>query len=387
MKSSLTSLDQRLIAAGQGRAANDAFVRATLQNVRRASATATFEQALHTTESTRSSWLQRLQRLPKMAAAGIGLGTVILTAGTAYAAYSLWLSPTAQIRSVVQQYGRDQALIELKNCDQPNQKTDVEITKGSGGTASGAAKALAAQCELQAIQNWTIKRFHEQPSQVMFALTVTQINNHSLSVKDPQTSQTYVYSFSKNTPFAFQGSIIGQQTLKAGDTVALVMGGGTPNAIVKLSFAPSYYLGGAVPNTYHERHDCIGNTDASCIDLPMLDVLRSGEGGVNGDAPGAIHQIQGKLIALSPTEFSLQTTSGKIYTVHTNSDVIGSFNTANPYGSMSIESGDVLEVMYSVPAGGNAQDIQSTQYHEIELLLQGFDKKASSTTNQQKYHF
>ncbi|HSX31238.1 MAG TPA: hypothetical protein VLE99_04945 [Candidatus Saccharimonadales bacterium] len=390
------TLEQRLISAGVGQGTNAAFVRRTMQAVRRAASTQTFEQTLRSEKRARGrSLIGWFRHLPRATAIALLVLLGLVVSGTAYAAYTLWLSPSAQVSSVVRQYGRSQALIDVKNCYTKDQKVTVEITNGSTGTAAGAAEALAAQCEIQAIQNWAIQSFHSQPSYVAFAFTITKVHGNNLTIRDYDTHALRDIVLGKDVAVAFQGNIVPASALKQGDTLALLMkaNGKDVAAVVKLSYPASAYLSKSTQNSYHERAACYGNTDASCINLPNLDVLRTGEGGANPTvSPNPTlqsYEIQGKLVKFSATEFTLQATSGKQYVVHTAGDVIGVFNAGNPYGPITIEPNDVIMVMYTQSAGDSPQDIQSTQYHEIQLMMQGFDKSkaADSLDNTTKYHY
>jgi hypothetical protein len=381
-------IEQRLIAAGEGKGTNESFVLRTMQKIKSASAGALFDAAL-TPPKRRSLW-QRYIHLPKYAMLAIAFGTCALVSGTAYAAYSLWLSPSAQVRSVQNKYGRDQALISLKNCSGSDSKVTVEITKGSTGTPEGAAASELARCELQAVQSWAMRNLHADPSTVMFALVVQKTSANSITTTFSGSADETTYTVPSGTPVIFQGKAIRLSDLRKGDAAVVVTTDHkTAKAVVKMSVPAIYYASDEVNNAYHDRQPCYGNGTASCINLPNLDVLRSGEGGANPDYHGAAgYEIQGKLVSYTPSAFVLEATDGARYTVHTDSDVIGAFNSGNPYQQgVTINPGDVLMVMYEQPKGGNPKDIQPRQYHEIQLMLQGFSKKASTAENMQKYHY
>jgi hypothetical protein len=384
----IPTIEQRLMAAGQGRGTNERFIQRTMQAIEKEVSGRAFGKAL-VVERPRRRLFVRISHLPKAAIVALIVAACVLISGTAYAAYALWVRPTAQVRSTTQQYGRDQALIDLKNCYAPDQKVTVEITNGSGGTSQEAAQSLEAHCEIQAVQNWAIQRFRREPSNVLFPFVVAKNNGNTLTVENNETKEARTFTMVGNLPIAYQGKVIQRDEIKRNDTVALITSsdGKSLIALVKLTYGPSLYVSNRVFNSYHEREACIGNEDDSCINLPNIDILRDGEGGANPGAKGDMYEIQGKLADYSPAQFTLVSTSGKIFTVHTGSDVLGTFNTSNPYGPVTIEKGDVLLIMYRQPADGNRQDIQATQYNQIQLMLQGFDKSAAQVTNSQKYTY
>lgn len=385
-------IEPQLIAAGDGKGANEAFVLQTMEKLKAASASAVFDKALKPQKHV-SLW-QRFLRLPKYAMLAIILGVCALVSGTAYAAYSLWLSPSAQVQSVENKYGRDQALISLKNCSGSGDKVTVEITKGSKGTPEGAAASELARCETQAVQAWAIQSLHGEPSNVLFPFSNLGWTKDSITVQfnGPADDRPVTYHITADTPIIFQGKPIALSKLSKADTLAIVTADNhTARAVVKLSLPAKYYMSDEVNNDYHDRQPCYGNPAASCINLPSLDVNRDGEGGANPDYQGAEgREIQGKLLSYTVSQFVLQATDGTQYTVHTASDVIGTFNQSNPYGAtdnITIEPGDVLMIMYTQAKGDDPKVIQSNQYHMIQLLLQGFSKRATTAKNNRKYHY
>jgi len=383
-------IEQQLIAAGEGKGTNESFINRTMEKIKTAEASNLFSTALM---PSKSSFFQRFLRLPKYAMMGVIFGVCALISGTAYAAYDLWISPSAQVRSVENKYGRDQALIDLKNCSGSNAKVSIEITNNSDGTAEGAADSVLARCEIQAIQSWAIQSLRVQPSDVRTGLTVTAVSDASITAQfgDASAGKPTTYQVHTDTPIIFQGKAIRLKDFRKGDAAIVVTTDGhTARAIIKLSLAPKYYASDEVNNDYHDRETCYGNAPASCINLPNLDVLRSGEGGANPDYPGTENlEIQGKLISYTLSTFILAATDGTRYMVHTDSDIISAFNNNNPYntqGSVVIAPGDVLMVTYEQSKDDNPKDIQANQYHAIQLMLQGYSKQ-SSAGNMQKYHY
>ncbi|TAH37485.1 hypothetical protein EYC59_00010 [Candidatus Saccharibacteria bacterium] len=378
------TLEQQLIAAGQGKGSNDTFVRHTMQAIEKASASAAFASALTPQKPRRYTFIH----LTKVGLVALIFAACALVSGTAYAVYNLWLKPSAEVQSVEKKYGRDQAQISLKNCQlQASEDVTVEITKGTDGTAEEAAQNLAAQCEVEAIMGWAMQSFGLGAGSVQEPFTVRDVDATSLTGTFGDTNDRQTFRLNKDTVYLYQGKFLTNNDIYKGDIIAVAGDRKGLRAVVKLTYPSARYYSPKSLNTYHERYNCTGNADSSCIQLPNLDVLRDGEGGANPGAVGNPMEIQGKLVEQTPTQFTLQATSGKIYTVHTATDVIGIFNAGNPYGPVTIEPGDVVMVRYDMPAGGNPQDIPATQYHEIQLMLQGFDKQAKSADNSVKYHY
>ena len=381
-------IESHLIAAQPPSRGNKAFVARTMQAVKRAKSGETFSRALRTTHVAKKERLfMKLKHLPTAVIVMLVVGAILLITGTAYAAYKLWLSPEAHVTSVEQKHGRDQALIDLKNCGHSDEKVQVEISKDGPGNPEEAAKSLVAQCELQVIQSWAMSELGVEPSNILFAYTIKAINFPQVSVSS-KYQDTRTLTLSKDTPIIFNGNTIKQDDLHEGDAVAFVVSG--PNqelrALVKLSQPIQYYdYSTDVQSTYYTRHECYGNPGTSCIDTPSLDVLREGEGGANGDAPGEGKLFQGKVVSFTDALLKLQPTSGEIYTIYTGKKEVTAFNATNPYGLVAIEKDDVLEVRYSQLATDNPLEIQSHQYHAIQLLLKEVNKQSKG--NFQKYHY
>lgn len=379
-------IEKRIIAAQPLARGKSEFVARTMLAVKQAKTRETFFHALRNTNMTKKSLLTKLKHLPGIMVAAIVIGALLFVSGTAYAAYKLWLSPGARIKSVEQKFGRDQALIDMKNCNSYQGKVQVEINDDKSGSPDEAAKGLVAHCEIEAIQSWAIKDLSEDPSSVLFPFTINDIKYQQVSVSNPY-KDTRTFNLNDATPIVFKGDIVKLSSLSKGDAVAIVVSGPKKElrALVKLSYPVRYYYSPNLQNSYHTRHECYGNPNSSCINLPSLDVLRDGEGGANPDTRGEARLIQGRLTSYTETQFKLQSTSGEIYTVYTSTNIMGIFNAGNPYGDIMIEKDDVLEVRYSQTSGDNPKEIQPTQYHTVQLLLQEFDTKAE--TNFNKYHY
>ena len=383
------NIEKRIIAAQPPARGKSEFVARTMLAIEQAKTRETFTNVLRKTNITKKeSLFMKLKHLPGTMVTAIVIGTLLLLSGTAYAAYKLWLSPEVQVKSVEQKYGRAQALIYMKNCNSYQEKVQVEINQDKAGSPEEAAKSLAAHCELEAIQNWAIKDLSEEPNSVIFPFTISTVNHRQVSASNQSKDSSRTFNLTDDTPIVFNGDIVKPNSLDKGDTVAFVVSGPKQElrALVKLSYPAQYYsYSPDLLNSYHTRHECYGSPKSSCIDLPSLDVLRDGEGGANPGTQGEARLIQGKLVNYTDTQFKLQSTSGEIYTVYTTTNVIGGFNVGNPYGAITIEKDDVLEVRYSQAPSDNPKEIQSTQYHNVQLSLQELDKKTD--TNFHKYRY
>lgn len=365
---------------------NKEFIARTLEAIKKTEGRETFGAFLRKTRvNQKENLFMKFKHLPTAAIVAISIGALLVLSGTAYAAYRLWLRPETSITSVQQKYGRSQVLVDIKNCSQEG-KVQVEINGDKSGNPAEAAATLGAHCEIEAIQSWAMSEFGVDVSNVLFPYTVKTRSESAITLENSY-GDARNFSLSKDTVIIVGGKIAQANILQEGDPLAFILAKDTqkPLAIIKLGYPPQLYDSTDIQNTYHTRHECYGNPKSSCIDLPSLDVLRDGEGGANPDTRGEARLIQGKLLSFTDSEFKLQSTSNEMYTVHTTRNVIDIFNANNPYGAVTIGVGDVLEVRYSQPSSENPNEIQSNQYHNVQLLLQGFDKK--SDTNFQKYSY
>lgn len=368
------SIEQRLIDARPGdRTSNSLFVSRTMEAIRAASTSETFSYALRTTNVTkRERLIMKLRQLPKAVSVSLAILLALLVSGAAYAAYQLWVSPTARVEVINRLNGHDEILLKLKNCQQLGNETNISIAPHSGLTAQEGALAIQAFCETSTIQSWAINDLHVESSDVLLAYTVKAIHGSSIEISDNNTYRTI--RVSNATQYIEDGSYGSLKQILPGDSIAYVAT--TSNspaiAVVRLS-TPAKYYGTAIQNDIVLNEPCQNNPNEVCLGgggVSDVSIFNGSNAAMSDDVYG---QIQGRLTSLTATSFTLRATSGESYTVMAGTDVITPFNTqsdTNDYG-VKIAVGDMLEVDYYQSSSARSNVITSDQINDIGLIVTG----------------
>ena len=392
------TLEQQLVASRPVDATNRAFVAHTMQAVRLAHGHETFDRVMRKTNVTKKEHLfMRLRHLPRVVVIGLLLSAVAAFSGTAYAAYRLWIQPTATVRSASQH----EALIRLRNCDEYGGNSDMHIVlnTSSGINPAVAAKYIQAMCDIQAVQSWAMITFQgaespnsrTDPSDILFPYSIQNMQGNTIQLHDGTDWRTI--RVDSNTTYVAGGAIVARQAIKVGDTVAFVVDQKDSHvirAIVKLELPFTYYNNSLPQGSFLTRTACTGDPKAWCTSAPAsLDVLRSGEPGASLTATGNWYELQGTLVDHSTSGFTIKGTDGVLYTVPTTTDAIETFNTTHPYGgSITVEIGDVLDIMYRQPTTTDHKVVKANQLDSVELLLAHMTKQEADTpTNNMKYRY
>ncbi|HEY1835703.1 MAG TPA: hypothetical protein VGG13_02680 [Candidatus Saccharimonadales bacterium] len=383
------TLEQRLLASRPADTTNHAFVTRTMDAVRIARGNETFSDILRTTNATKKEHLfMKLRHLPRFAAISIIIAGLAAVSGTAYAAYQLWLKPTATVQSS----SHNQALIKLRNCEQYGGNTGlhVVINKSSGLSAAETAKYIQANCEINAVQSWAMATFQgkvKAASDILLPYSIQAVQGNAITLHDGSALQHI--QVNSQTIYAANGALVTKKAIAAGDTVAYVVDekdGALVRAIVKLNLPFKYYSSNSDANAFFVRNTCSGDPQAWCVNADSLDVLHSGEAGANPSATGNWYEIQGALVSHSATAFTIKDTSGVTHIIPTTSNIIATFNAGNTYGNISINTDDVLDVTYRQPTTANHGVVRANQVESVELLMSKISKQ-SGPTNSQKYHY
>lgn len=376
MRRPKATIEQCLIDAGDHLPhGNSAFVETTMQAIRKKQVSETFASVLRRTNATKKErFIMKLKHLPKAAIMGLAVAGVLVVSGSAFAAYQLWLSPSASLEGAKQnQYGRTEALVKLQHCAQLSISRDIsaEIKPHSGLSPEDAAKVLQAYCEINAMQNWAITGLQVHPSAVMFPYTIDQMSGAALKVSAGNDARNL--PLSRSTRYIVGGGYADRGQFHPGDSIAYVANGASATlAVIKLSLPATYYTN-EKQNAIATREACPGNPQDSCLAAGGITIFpRNTEGMANTQASGKHLQIQGKLVGHTGATFTLKSSSGASYTIAASSDAIQEFNTryAQNYSGTTVELGDTLNVMYAQPSGADPHKVTADQINSIDLLAE-----------------
>ncbi|HTE22397.1 MAG TPA: hypothetical protein VK674_05145 [Candidatus Limnocylindria bacterium] len=385
------TIEQILIASAPVGGDHDhPFVQKVMGSIRQERA---FNQVLRESGATeKPSFITKLRHLPKLALIALAILTTLVLTGTAYAAYRLWLSPQARTGSYQENDNRKAAVIDLENCKNYGDQVTFELKRGSTLKPEEIDKVVQARCELDAIASWAGSTWKtELPASVQYspsALTVQDISPDTISLIEEGRDQR-TFALNHETIFIQSGQPATKRDIKKGDALLTVVryhyadeNGGAPTssellALVKVELSAHYYSW-RVQNQIAERAACIGNTQETCTHGSGVDVFPRDEA-MTLPYPrptGETYEIQGEIVALEGKLFKLKGSSGKLYTVQTTEDVIGTFNEnyAEAYGGLTIEIGDMLVVRYAQDPEADHQAVRSGEVLAVQLVTEITDK-------------
>jgi hypothetical protein len=336
-----------------------------------------------------NNFFESLRHVPKFALVIAAAASVIIVSGTAYAAYQLWLKPSASVQHFGQnQEGRNEALVAFRNC-QGQANTKYEVKSGADLNAEQIEQLMRARCEMDAINKWA---YSLMPTQVETpamaypgAFTITKINGNNVTLKGELDSPTLTAN--DTTAIIVDGMPTALSNLKVGDTVTYVEyntynpGGGHPTSrtlmgIVKLQMPVEFY-DNTMQNMVAVRIACYGNTSESCVQSGSIDVYpRDGENNMAKVTAGDHYEVQGRIIAHDGKTVRIKASSGAVYTINAPIDMVTKFNTQNSsdYG-VRIETGDMLMVLYTKKSDEDPKTIESNQLRSVSLLIEVIRKQ------------
>jgi hypothetical protein len=371
------NVEQKLIDARPETAeTNKTFISQTLAAVQKASATETFERAIRTTNATKKErFIMRLKHIPRSTSIGLATAAVLLCSGTAFAAYQLWLSPSARVQSIQHTVKGEQALLKLKGCYQLGASATITINPQSGLNAKQGADVIQAYCETNAVQQWAMNALHVETSEILLPYTITAM--HGSTVDVAYQGDTRTMTLTPTTLYVSGGLYVSHSALKVGDSVAYVAtaNNAPAKAVIKLDLDSSYYST-AMQRAIILHEPCAGNPGDLCSSgagISGIELRSYGEAGANPDATGDWKTIEGKLVSYSDATITLEASSRATYTVNTTGNLIDGFN-AQPnsnYGDISIATGDTLQISYRQSASAEAHTIASDELENVTLLVTG----------------
>ncbi|HVI69398.1 MAG TPA: hypothetical protein VM581_02975 [Magnetospirillaceae bacterium] len=383
------TVEQAIIASQpQGSGVFSVFTTKTLHLIR---ARESYEllQKKHTRNWT------RLWHLPKFALAIVVVVVLAIASGTAYATYILWPKPAVHINNVQQnQFGRQEAVIDFEHCH-VGKDTSYELKMGVNLPPEELTKILEARCERAQIDTWVDRtlmthgdftKVHVIPGGVG---TITHIDEHTMTIESPNAPDLpATHTIPTDIQFIIDGSKVDRMQFKVGDPAVYVLrntyeterGGTLLNtelvAVVKLNLPLDYYT--YKQSLITERKPCYGNPDDSCRMGSAVPLYPRGAPLKQLDPDNQLFEIEGKLLTHHGAVFTIQGTSGKIYTVTAPYDVITDHNAnySATYDNIKVAVGDVLKVDYLQHTDADHTAISSRDLSDIVIvidLLEGKD--------------
>lgn len=357
---------------------------------------------------------RKLNQLPRFAVLMFAVVFLTLFGGTTYAMYKiLWAQPKVTIQTpTTNQFGRTQAIASAANCGNQKDETTFEIKQGNKLNPSEISKILQARCELEVIRNWSGEKDPTdatsrkpaqgtvQSSMIMVyptASEVKSIDTTKLTLSANNDTPETTLTLAKDTQYIVDNHLSTKDQIQPKDPVLYVQkittkdtttkdaSGHYNTAGIPIAKKTTYVIKTNLPFEYYnlssqnlvaQREECMGNPSDTCVQTQLVDVYYSS----TSKQSSKTHLIQGMLIEHIGNSIKLKSSSGRIFTLTTPSDIVMNFNqnkSAN-YNNSKIEKGDLLQVMY---VADNTTNLDSTQIISIQLALDMVKK----TDSIQKY--
>jgi len=356
------------------------------------------------------SLLFRFRHLPRFAILLLALAFLLTVSGATYAIVQTVTQTGQNVKlktSGVNEHGRQQLSVTFDSCDQEKKDgTTYELKKDSGLSAEDGAKVLQAQCERDAVIEWitkdpTLSKQIPNPNSIYgmlrtdgFVGTFKAIDKAGITLHSTtafsEGEQDQTMPFPADTRIIAAGKIVDSTTLKPGDTVLYF----TPRSyltqsitVFKLNLDAKYY-GLDMQSYVRARQPCENNQAYTCVVSNNINTVKVevSRGGASIGTPNELARkvIQGKVVSWSGREIKLNVGNGTIYTFHTNSNVIDTYNQTTVYGLKSYDTiyaktdpedlkigvGDSLEIDYSESASSSASVLEWSQIQGIRLMVE-----------------
>lgn len=408
-----TSFEAQLIAAAPSNNAVDRhFTDKVMQKIHLMQMAA---ESVDSTDASRQPLFAKLRHLPRFAIVVLAIALLTLLGGSAYALYkTLWEQPNVTTgMPTTNQLGRKQFTASLEHCGDQNLEATFEVKAGNTLDPAEISKILQARCELEVIRNWSGENNPQpgasqkptagisQSSMVMVYPTagkVASINGTSLSLTGDQHLPTEPLPLNKETQYVVGNSPATQDQIHTGDSVLFVENialkqtttetkpgqyntTGIPTAhtityVIKLDL-PFEYYNSAKQNQVAERQACSGNPQDSCVQTQLVDLYSPS--GMTKPGSGTAHIVQGIITELNGKTMKMQSSSGRVFTLTTPSDIVTDFNQhkSSLYDNTKVAVGDLLQVSYLANKNSSDLELDSSRIISIQLALSVVQKNDS----------
>ena len=363
----------------------------------------------------------KLRHLPKLAVLAIAIAALSVVGGTAYAVYKvLWENPSVTVNEpTTNQFGRTQVIASFENCTNQSNETTFEIKRGSTLDPSEIGKILQARCELESLREWSgankppkgpnpsMQETEGNYSQTMkmassVASKVVSLDATSLTLTgDEYNTPKDPLVITPETEYIVGNHQANKNEIHPGDAVLYVhdltyefvtvkteTGYDTSSHttkqvtthVVKVDL-PFEYYGPGKQNQIAKREPCMNNTQDSCVQTAAIDIYEDYSGGIQGfDDPAnstkEYREIQGIMTEHNGATVTIKSSSGRIFTMTTPSDIITNFNQnrSAEYNGVTIAPGDLLMVRYIVDKTDDGLTLEGLQVNSVYVALNMIQK-------------
>lgn len=368
----------------------------------------------------KETFIMRLKYLPKFVIIAIAIATLTITGGATYALYKvLWEHPSVSVdKPTKNQFGRTQVIASFENCSNQSDEATFEIKRGSTLDPSEVEKILQARCELDAIAEWSgADEIPEGPDPSIReaegtssatstmvsagASKIVHIDESAIVLEANQngTSEKPLV-LTPDTQFIAGNHQVDKSAIHAGDNVLYVndysyefvtkkKGGGYDTStsstgsvtthVIKVDL-PAVYYGPEKQNQIAEREPCMNNKQDSCVQTSAIVLYENYSGSLQGfddpnNATKEYRDIQGIIIEHNGATVKIQSSSGRIFTITTPSDIITDYNgTRGSSNNIPVIIGDLLMIHYIVNKSDDGLSLSGLEINSVYVGLNKLQK-------------
>lgn len=364
----------------------------------------------------KETFIMKLRHLPTFVVIAIALGAVLLLGGTTYAIYkTLWKEPTVTVQKpITNQFGRTQVIASLENCGDQSAAATFEIKSGSTLDPSEIHKILQARCEMDIIRNWSGANMlgaggSRQPVEGTSTAVMTMMSPVASKIVSIDATSLALTGDEYNTPkdplaltaetqYIVDNQLSTVDKLMPSDAVVYVeeitsqvvtkktptgySSGGSPISrktthVVKVDL-PFEYYGPSKQNQIAQREACSGNPQDSCVQTASVDLYEAPNTVILKPDPldknkftNEMRSVQGVLTEYNGSTLKIKSSSGRLFTLETPSDIVANFNDnrSSNYNNTKVEVGDLIIVSYIVDKTYTSLSLNSSHIISINLGL------------------
>jgi hypothetical protein len=368
----------------------------------------------------KETFIMKLKHLPKLAIVAIAIAALAVTGGTTYALYKvLWERPSVSVNeSTTNQFGRTQVIASFENCANQSNETTYEIKRGSTLDPSEIGKILQARCEIEVLREWSganempkgpdpsIREAEGTSSATSVMLSpgaskVVRLDATTLALDgDKNSTPEKPLTLSPETEFIVSNHQVEMDAIQKGDTVLYVKDhsyefvtkktdtgydtstrntGDVISHVIKVELPAEYYAS-EKQSQIAERKPCMNNTQDSCLQTSAIVLYEDYSGSLKGfnDPNNAIKEyrdIQGIITEHNGATVKIKSSSGRIFTITTPTDIITEYNQNRGVNrGITIAPGDLLMMHYIVNKTDDGLSPEGLEINSVYLALDKIQK-------------
>ena len=337
-------------------------------------------------------------RPSRLTATMLIIAVIALISSTAYAMHYFWQQAHVTATPAVGISGRKAFDVTTENCyrDKTALYDKVEVKDSTSLSAEEVSSAISAACEYEAIYTWALKTWPDdfsksdnQTPNYVSHIVLTQLSNPehvvSLDGSSLRTDDTLrSEALGPSVVYIAEGKHASRSAIKQGDRIVVITqrtveerndADCTPSSCTRTSGSKQHDEIVAIVRLHSTEQDyrngsrliylipCDNNPVDQCPHPDTVTVFfRQGFEKIPSEN---IQATSGRLLSFDSAHFVLRTSSGRVVTVHTDQNIIGSFANDEYNQGFTIAVGDMLEVRY-----GHYQNTYLTTDIPSENLMQ-----------------